>query len=157
MTSKVNDRQKLPRTDEPIRGGDAGLFVSVLRIIGLAVTLVLGFVVKTGIGILPGNRALLAPFGGTNHPEVLDIRGAALGCKIDVEEGSADAEEEPVLVDGVQVKIHILKIRFCTQRGNAVDVLVGCIRYIQANAAAQSLQHDAVFTDFVGILPLETA
>lgn len=133
-----------------------GLFFSAF-VVGLAVALVLGFVVKTGIGILPGNRALLAPFGGTNHPEVLDIRGAALGCKIDVEEGSADTEEHPVLINRIQVEVDILEINFGTERGDAMDVFVRSICHIQTDTAADTLEHDAVFANLVGVLSLETA
>ena len=133
-----------------------GLFFSAF-VIGLAVALVFGLVVESCIGILPGDSTALAPFGGADDPEIFNIGGYALGFKINIEKGSADTEEHPVLIDGIEVEVDILEVGLCTQGGDAVDVLMGSICHIQTDTAADTLEHDAVFANLVGVLSLETA
>ena len=133
-----------------------GLFFSAF-VVGLAVALVFGLVVESCIGILPGDSTALAPFGGADDPEIFNIGGYALGFKIDIEQGSADTEEHPVLINRIQVEVDILEGALIAQGGDAVDVLVGSIRHIQAKAAADALERDAVGADLVVILSLEAA
>ena len=128
----------------------------MLRLIRCAVALLFGGIVESGIGILPGACAHLAPFGGADDPEIFHVGGAVLGFKVDIEQRSADTEEHPVLIDGVQIEIGILEIRFIAQGGDAMDGIVGCIRNIQADAAADALQNDPVLTDLIFVLSLET-
>ena len=75
-----------------------GLFFSAF-VVGLAVALVFGLVVESCIGILPGDSTALSPFGGADDPEIFNIGGYALGFKINIEKGSADTEEHPVIIN----------------------------------------------------------
>lgn len=133
-----------------------GLFFSAF-VVGLAVALVFGLVVESCIGILPGDSTALAPFGGADDPEIFNIGGYALGFKINIEQGSADTEEHPVLINRIQVEVDIPEINFGTERGDAMDVFVRSICHIQTDTAADTLEHDAVFANLVGVLSLETA
>ena len=152
----INLQNDLIERISPERKGRSGEGRSFTSFFSLAVALVFSGIVELGIGILPGHSANLAPFRGADDAEVFHIGGAALGCEVNVQQCSANAEEHTVLVDGIEVEADILEVCLGAQGGDAVDILVGGIRDIQTNAAAQPLEHDAVRTDLVGIFSLET-
>ena len=67
------------------------------------------------------------------------------------------SERLPGIKDRIQVEVHILEINFRTERGDAMDVFVRSICHIQTDTATDTLEHDAVFANLVGVLSLETA
>ena len=82
----------------------------LIGVIVFAVSFVFHLIIQLGVVILPGNQAVLAPFGGTDYSEVLNVCSTPLICKVNVENCSANAEEHPVLIDGIDVEIGVLEI-----------------------------------------------
>jgi hypothetical protein len=129
-----------------------GVFSSIL-----AVSLIFGLVIQSGILIFPGNKAILAPFLGADDSEILHIGGTELIFKVDIQNSSADAEEHPVLIGGIQVEIHILEIPVCAEGGNTVNLIMRCVGYVKTDTASDSFQNDTMIAAIIGISHLETA
>lgn len=122
-----------------------------------AIAFFLDSIIESGVLVFPGNQTILTPFLGTDDTEVLHVGCAELTGEIDVQNSSANTEEHPVLVHGVQIKAGILEIPLSTQGSDAVNVLMGIIGHIQTVAAADLLQNDTVCAAFILIFLLETS
>ena len=126
------------------------------RTLGFAVSLVLSLVVQLGVIVFPGNQAVLAPCRRTEHAEILHIGGAPFVGEVDVQNGSANTEEHPVLVNGVDVVFYIFEVLFKAEGDNTVNVFVGCVGCIEADTAADLLQNKTVVAAHIFVLPLKT-
>lgn len=124
-------------------------------VLRFSIAFFLGSIVESGVLVFPGNETILTPFLGADDTEVLHVGCAELTGEIDVQNSSANTEEHPVLVHGVQIKAGILKNPFSAQGSDAVNVLVGIIGHIQTVAAADLLQNDTVCAAFILVLVLE--
>lgn len=76
--------------------------------------------------------------------------------KVDEKDRSANPEECTVCINRVDVVVYILEVPFKTKGHHAMDILMGRIGNIEADASADFLQNKTVFSALVFIFSLKT-